>query len=148
MSDLVTKHCLEISPNMPLAEIAQIEDLPRRALALYYTTALDPGNPAAVQLAKSVDTPQAGAWGVNVAVRMASLKAKPPVLRRKSARFSMPLELQPNLFIALDNELAKVRPISKPDDEERSESASCAGQPPVDEVKNSAKVPSCGKEEV
>jgi len=147
MSDLVTKHCLEISPNMSLAEIAQIEDLPRRALALFYTSALNPGNPAAVQLAKSVDVLQAGAWGVNVAARMASLKAEPPPVLRQKKRFSVPLELRPNLFIAFDNELAKLRLIFKPDDQERSESASCAGQPPLAEVKNSAKAPSFGKEE-
>jgi hypothetical protein len=148
MSDLVIRNYLEISPNMPLAAIAQIEDLPRRALALFYTKALDPGNPAAVQLAESVDVPEAGAWGINVAARMASLKAKPPVSRPKSKRFSMPLELRPNLFIAFDNEVAKLNAISELAGHKDAENVSYAGQCHDARYENASKVPSLGREEV
>jgi hypothetical protein len=97
---------LKLSPNMALADIAKINDLARRALALFYSEALDPANPVAVALARSVDVPEAGTWGHNVNVRLAELEGKKPKRKRSTKHYRAPPELRPNLFMAFDNEQA------------------------------------------
>jgi hypothetical protein len=109
MSASASPHCLEIFPNMALAEIAKIDDLQRRALALFYSDALDPTNPVAIAIARSVDVPKSGAWGRNVQVRLAELGRKKSIRKRSAKRYRTPLDLLPNIFMAFDNESAKLK---------------------------------------
>lgn len=100
---------LEIFPNMALADIAKIVDLQRRALALFYSDALDPANSVAIAVARSVDVPEAGAWGHNVKARLAELERKKSSRKRSTKRYGTPPEFLPNLFMAFDNEAAKLK---------------------------------------
>jgi hypothetical protein len=109
MSNRTSLHYFEIFPNMTLAEIAKIDDLQRRALALFYSDALDPANPVAIAVARSVDVPEAGAWGHNVKVRLAELERKKSSRKRSTKRYHTPPELLPNIFMAFDNEAAKLK---------------------------------------
>jgi hypothetical protein len=109
MSTRTSLRYFEISPNMALADILKIDGLQRRALALFYSDALDPCNPAAIAAARSVDVPEAGAWGHNVKVRLAELECKKSSRKRWTKRYRTPPELLPNLFMAFDNEAAKLK---------------------------------------
>ncbi|MGN6286627.1 MAG: hypothetical protein ACTHM2_15875 [Afipia sp.] len=106
MSTQTAQPYLKLSPNMPLTDIAKINDLSRRALALFYCEALDPANPVAVALACSVDVAEAGTWGRNVNVRLAELKDQKPKRKRSTKHYRAPPELRPNLFMAFDDEQA------------------------------------------
>jgi hypothetical protein len=86
MSTRTSLRYLEIFPNMALADVAKIDDLQRRALALFYSDVLDPANPVAIAVARSVDVPEAGAWGRNVKVRLAELERKKSIRTRSAIR--------------------------------------------------------------
>lgn len=103
MSTVLNKDPSLISSNMSLETIADICDLPHRALALSYTTALTPENALALALVKSVDVPEAGSWGANVVARMASLKAAPKTSRGRK-KLQVAFDGKPNLFMAFANE--------------------------------------------
>lgn len=102
MSTLLNKDRVPISSNMSLEQIARIRDLPHRALALSYTTALTPESALALALVKSVDVPEAGSWGANAVARIECLKAKPKTVRGRKKR-QVSFDGQPNLFIDFVN---------------------------------------------
>lgn len=106
---------LEIFPNMALADVAKIDDLQRRALALFYSDALDPANPVAIAVACSVDVPEAGVWGRNVKARLAELKRKKSIRKRSAKSHRNPPELLPNIFMAFDNEAARLKAMTLAD---------------------------------
>lgn len=115
MSTVLNKDHLLISSNMSLEEIADIRDLPHRALALSYTAALTPESALALALVKSVDVPEAGSWGANAVARMAFLKAAPKTLRgRKKCQDAF--DGQPNLFMAFANEDHEHETVVAPDE--------------------------------
>lgn len=109
MSTRTSLRYLEVFPNMALADVAKIDDLQRRGLALFYSDALDPADPVAVAVARSVDVPEAGVWGHNVKVRLAELERKKSSRKRSTKRYRTPPELLPNIFMSFDNESAKLK---------------------------------------
>jgi len=115
MSTLLNKDHSPISSNMSLEAIAEVRDLPHRALALSYTAALNPESALALTLVKSVDVPEAGSWGANAVARMAALKAAPKTLRGREKR-QVAFDGQPNLFIAFANEDHEHETVVAPDD--------------------------------